>query len=246
MVEALIIPAFIAGLLTFLAPCTFPLVPAYLGFISGASGKEGMTLARRKVFLNGLFYILGFSLIFIIFGTLLGYLGAALVPARIWLTRLAGVFIVIFGLVMLNVVRIPFLLKERQVKLPFGLERGKPLSSFLLGSAFAFGWTPCVGPVLGSILLLASTSTTSFQGAGLLAVFSAGLALPFLLVAWAWGSAQQYVEKLSKYLRFFSIAGGVLLVGLGTLLLLNRFSLLIQWGYWLFRFINYEKIINYL
>lgn len=244
MEYSLIIPAFIAGILTFLAPCTFPLVPAYLGFISGVAGEEKNV--RRKVFFNGLFYVVGFSLVFIIFGTLLGFLGSLLVPARIWLTRIAGIFVILFGLVMLNVVRVPLLLKERQIKLPFGLERGKPLTSFLLGGAFAFGWTPCVGPVLASILLLASTSTTTLQGAGLLAIFSAGLAIPFLAVAWAWGSAQQYVERLSKYLWIFSVLGGLILIGLGILLLSNRFSLLIQWGYRLFDFINYERLINYL
>jgi cytochrome c-type biogenesis protein len=244
MEYSLIIPAFIAGILTFLAPCTFPLVPAYLGFISGVSGEE--TNLRRKVFMNGMFYVLGFSLIFVIFGTFLGFLGHILVPARIWLSRIAGIFIILFGLMMLNVVRVPFLLKERQLILPFGLARGKPLTSFLLGGAFAFGWTPCVGPVLGSILLLASTSTTALQGGLLLAIFSAGLAVPFLILAWTWGSAQQYVEKLSKYLWIFSLVGGLILIGLGILLLTNRFSLLIQWGYWLFRFINYEKLIDYL
>lgn len=245
MEYSLIIPAFVAGLLTFLAPCTFPLVPAYLGFISGVS-SEDKTGVRRKVFLNGWAYVLGFSLVFILFGSAFGFLGANLGPYRLGLTKIAGVFVILFGLVMLNVIRLPFLERARQIKLPFGLERGRPTTSFLLGSAFAFGWTPCVGPVLGSILLLASTSTTAIQGAGLLAVFSAGLAVPFLAVAWAWGSAQEYIEKLSKYLWIFSVVGGLILIGLGILLLTNRFSLMIQWGYRLFDFINYERIIDYL
>lgn len=244
MEYSLVIPAFIAGIITFLAPCTFPLVPAYLGFISGASSGE--SVARKKVFLNGVFYVLGFSLIFVLFGTLAGFLGQSLVPYRIWLTRIGGIFVILFGLVMLNVIRLPFLSREFTLKLPFGLERGKPRTSFLLGSAFAFGWTPCVGPILGSILFLASTSTTALQGAGLLAIFSAGLAVPFLAVAWAWGSATQYVARISKYLWVVSAIGGVLLIFLGVLLLTNRFSFLIQWGYGLFQFINYERLIDYL
>ena len=241
---SLITPAFIAGILTFLAPCTFPLVPAYLGFISGA--LPGESVERRKVFLNGVFYVLGFSLIFVLFGTLAGFLGQSLVPYRIWLTRIGGVFVILFGLVMLNVIRLPFLSREYTLKLPFGLERGKPQTSFLLGSAFAFGWTPCVGPVLGSILFLASTSTTALEGAGLLAIFSAGLAVPFLAVAWAWGSATQYVAWFSRYLWVASLIGGALLIFLGVLLLTNRFSFIIQWGYGLFQFINYERLIDYL
>ena len=244
MEYSLIIPAFIAGILTFLAPCTFPLVPAYLGFISGASPGESIT--RRKVFLNGIFYILGFSFIFILFGTLAGILGAALVPYRIWLTRIGGVFVMLFGLVMLNIVRIPFLQREYRLELPLGLKRGSPKTSFLLGAAFAFGWTPCVGPVLGSILFFASASTTALRGAALLAIFSAGLAVPFLLTALLWGSAAQYFTRISRYLWILSFIGGILLITLGFLLFTNRFSIIIQWGYGLFRFINYERLINYL
>src|SRR3989344_4447460 len=163
-ITALAIPAFIACILTFLATCTFPLVPAYLGFISGVPAGGDAANARKKVFLNGLFYVAGFSLVFIIFGTALGFLGQTLFLYRIWFSRIAGIFIVLFGLFMLGVFKIPILSREWQPRLPFGLERGKPLSALLLGSAFAFGWTPCVGPVLGSILLLASTSQTAFQG----------------------------------------------------------------------------------
>ncbi len=269
-ITALAIPAFIAGLLTFLAPCTFPLVPAYLGFISGVSGGSEVAKARRKVFLNGLFYVIGFSLVFIIFGTAVGFLGQTLFLYRIWLARFAGIFIILFGLFMLypvrnplrlwrggsrlerlisngvSVFKIPILQREWQPKLLFGFERGKPTSSFLLGSAFAFGWTPCIGPVLGSILLLATTSVTAFQGAILLAIFSAGLAIPFLAVAYAWGWATQSIQKISQYLWVVSTISGLILMALGILLLTNRLQLLIPWGYWIFRFINYERLLDYL
>lgn len=245
-IASLTIPAFIAGILTFLAPCTFPLVPAYLGFISGVSAGEGVMAARKKILLNGLFYVLGFSAVFIIFGVLFGFLGQTLVPYRIWLTRIAGVFIIFFGLSMLNIFKLPFISREWQPEFSFGLKRGRPLSSFLLGSSFAFGWTPCIGPVLGSILLVASTSSTALQGGTLLAIFSAGLAIPFLVVAYLWGSATQHIQKISSYLWIGSIISGLILIALGILLLTNNFSLLISWGYWLFRFIKYDRLLDFL
>jgi cytochrome c-type biogenesis protein len=238
----LVIPAFIAGLLTFLAPCTLPLVPAYLGFISGVTtddlnNPETARTARRKIFLNGLLFIVGFSVIFIVFGT---------VPFRLWLGRIGGVMVILFGLFMLGVFKLPFLQVERRLKMPSFLTIGKPSSSFVIGGAFAFGWTPCVGPVLGSILLLASTSTSALQGAFLLAVFSLGLAIPFLLIALGFSRATAYIEKITKYLRVVSVIGGVFLIALGILLLTDNFSLLIQYGYQFFDFINYEGLLDYL
>src|SRR3989344_5675923 len=143
---SLIIPAFIAGVLTFLAPCTLPLVPGYLGFISGASledlkNPKRAKTARWKIFLNGFFFMLGFSAVFIIMGTLVGFIAASLLaPYRLWLGRIGGVFVIIFGLFMLNALKIPFLTRERQLKAPALFERGKPTNSFILGSAFAFGF----------------------------------------------------------------------------------------------------------
>jgi len=246
-----IISAFIAGLLTFLAPCTLPLVPAYLGFISGVSTKDlddpaKAKAARRKIILNGLFFILGFSIVFILFGTLAGLVGQGLVPYRIWLTRLGGAFVILFGLFMLGAFRLPFLQVDKKIKIPSFLTIGKPTSSLAIGSAFAFGWTPCVGPILGSILLLASTQATAFTGALLLTVFSIGLAIPFLLVAMGFSHATKYITKISKYLKWVSVIGGVFLILLGILLVTNNFSLLIQYGYQLFDFINYEGILDYL
>lgn len=248
---ALVIPAFIAGILTFLAPCTLPLVPAYLGFISGVSledlkNPEKAKGIRMKIFFNGLLFVLGFSSIFILFGTLAGFFGSALVPYRIWLTRIGGIFVIIFGLFMLNVIKIPYLTQERQFKVPAVFSRGKSLNSFILGSAFGFGWTPCVGPILGSILLLASTSATAFQGAFLLSIFSLGLAIPFLIIAFGIGSASQHLTKISKYLNIVSIIGGIFLILLGILLLTDNMSLLVSYGFRIFRFIEYEAILDYL
>ncbi|MBI2591357.1 MAG: sulfite exporter TauE/SafE family protein [Candidatus Brennerbacteria bacterium] len=249
---SLIISAFIAGVLTFLAPCTLPLVPGYLGFISGASledlkDQEKAKRARWKIFLNGLFFMLGFSAVFIIMGTLVGFIGATLlVPYRLWSGRIGGIFVIIFGLLMLNILKIPFLMREKQLKIPAFFKRGNLINSFIFGSAFAFGWTPCVGPILGSILLLASTSTTAFQGALLLAVFSAGLAVPFLLIAIGIGSASRYVQNISKYLNIISIIGGLFLIFLGILLVMGKIGILIAYGYQIFQFINYDRILDYL
>lgn len=248
---SLITPAFIAGLFTFLAPCTLPLVPGYLGFISGVSlqdihDPQKAPLVRRKILLNGLAFIVGFTVVFIAFGTLAGFLGRTLVPYRIWLTRVGGVFGIIFGLFMLRVLKIPFLNKEKQFTAPKLFTQGKALNSFFLGAAFAFGWTPCVGPILGSILLLASTSTTALQGAFLLFIFSLGLAVPFLAIAIGIGHAAQYVRRITKYLNIISVVGGLFLIVLGILLLTNNFSIFISVAYRLFDFVNYEQLLDYL
>lgn len=246
------VSSFVAGLLIFLAPCTLPLVPGYLGFISGVSfedlkNQERSKSARRKIFLNGLFFILGFSAVFVIMGTLVGFVGASvLAPYRIWFSRIGGVFVIIFGLFMLNVVKISFLSGERQFRTPIIFTRGKPVNSFILGSAFAFGWTPCVGPILGSILFVASTSATAFQGAFLLSVFSLGLALPFLMVAAGMGFAVNLIGKLTGVLNVISIVGGVFLILLGILLLTGNAVLLVSWGYRFFQFIEYDRLLEYL
>jgi cytochrome c-type biogenesis protein len=249
--EALIVPAFIAGLLTFLAPCTLPLVPGYLGFISGSSLADlnDPTKAKRvrwNVFLNGLMFIIGFSVIFIALGTLAGFAGRALAPYQLWLTRIGGIFVILFGLFMLNILKIPFLNAETQFKTPKLFQRGRPTNSLILGSAFGFGWTPCVGPILASILLLASATSTALQGAFLLFIFSLGLAIPFLLIALGIGSAARHIAKITKYLNWVSMIGGVFLIFLGILLLTNNTALLISWGYRLFEFINYEELTNFL
>lgn len=249
---SLIIPSFIAGILTFLAPCTLPLVPGYLGFISGTSLEDlkdptKSSSVRRKIFINGLFFIIGFSAVFIIMGTLVGFVGGSLLaPYRLWLSRIGGIFVVLFGLFMLNVLKLPFLQREFQIKTPALLGRGRTANSFILGSAFAFGWTPCVGPILGSILLLASTSATALQGALLLSVFSLGLAVPFLVIAAGIGSASRYVNNLSRWLNVIFIIGGIFLIFLGILLLTGNIGLLISYGYRLFQFIDYDKLLDYL
>lgn len=247
----LIIPSFIAGLLTFLAPCTLPLVPGYLAFISGVSmtdlkNPERERQARFKIFLNGVFYIIGFSLIFIILGSLFGLGGQALIKYRLWLSRVGGIFVIIFGLFMLNVLKLPWLLTERALPIGKRLEPGNLLSSFIFGAVFAFGWTPCVGPVLGSVLLLASTSATVGQGAILLGVFSLGLAVPFLAIALSLNSASGWLAKSGKFLKWTSVIGGLFLILIGLLLVTDNFNAWIGFIYRVFDFINYDKLLEYL
>lgn len=248
---SLALPAFIAGLLTFLAPCTLPLVPGYLSFISGVSledlkDPEKAKSVRIKIFLNGLGFVVGFSLVFIVLGTLAGFAGQALFAYRIWLSRIGGIFVIIFGLFMLNVLKIPFLAQEKKLRLPSFFERGKPINSLILGTAFGFGWTPCVGPILGAILTLAAVSTTVGQGAVLLAIFSLGLGIPFLLIAIGIGSASAYLAKISKYLNIVSVIGGIFLIFLGILLVTDQFNVWIIYFYSIFDFINYDQLLDYL
>jgi cytochrome c-type biogenesis protein len=247
----LIIAAFIAGMLTFLAPCTFPLVPGYLGFISGVSVQElqdpkRTKFAQRKIFLNGFFFVFGFSLVFVVLGTAAGFLSQLLSPYRAMLGRVGGALIILLGLSMLDASTIPFLSKEVHVRLPSFLRKGKWASSCLLGASFGFGWTPCVGPILGSILTLAAVSATAPTGAFLLLVFSLGLAIPFLFVAACASMAMTWMSRVGTYLKVISIASGILLVFLGVLFLFGKTSVLVALFYRLFRFINYTNLLNYL
>lgn len=243
--------SFVAGILTFLAPCTLPLVPAYLGFISGVDQEklkdpETAKAARRKVFLNGLAFIGGFSVVFILLGMLAGLVGAALAPYQLWMTRIGGVLVILFGLFMLGFFKLPLFQSDKSIPVPDWLTLGKPTSSLFIGGTFAVGWTPCVGPILGSILLMAGTSGTVLQGGVMLAIFSLGLAIPFLLIAATFSKATAYIERVSTYLSWMSVIGGVFLILLGLLLLTNNFDLTIQYGYELFDFINYEGLLQYL
>lgn len=247
----LAIPAFIAGVLTFLAPCTLPLVPGYLSFISGTSLEDLKDPAkskqtRWKIFFNGFMFVLGFSLVFVGLGVLAGFVGRGLARYQLWLARIGGIFVIIFGLFMMNVIKVSGLSGEKRLKIPAIFEKGKASNSLVLGAAFGFGWTPCVGPILGSILLLAATSTTVVTGGLLLMVFSAGLAIPFLVLAIGIGHAAVFVKSISKYLKIISIVGGVFLVFLGVLMLTNNFGFFVSYFYKVFGFVGYDNLYDYL
>jgi cytochrome c-type biogenesis protein len=243
------ISAFIAGLLTFLAPCTLPLIPAYLGFISGVNTTNERhtqtTGLRRKIMWNGLAFVIGFSIVFIAFGILVGLAGSLVAPYKIWLGRVGGVFVIIFGLFMLGLFRLPFF-SGKNLRVPKWISPGNPTSSLAIGGAFAFGWTPCIGPVLGTVLLLAGTSGTALQGGLLLLIFSVGLAIPFLALALAFSKMSHYIDRFSKFLTLISMIGGIFLIVLGLLLMTDNFGLVIQYGYHLLRPFNYQGILEFL
>lgn len=240
--SVLIIPAFIAGMLTFLAPCILPLVPGFLAFISGTSTD------RKKIFLNGLLYVVGFGGVFIILGSLVGLGGTFLFRYRGVAAQIGGLFVSLFGLFLLfpRISAFRSLLKERHLLFTKNLQPGRPMSSFLFGSAFAFGWSPCIGPILGSVLTLAAFSGTLAQGAFLLFIFSLGLAIPFLTIALVVGWASTFFVKIEKYLRYVSIIGGVFLAILGLFMATNNFGLWTSWFYRVFNFINYNALLKYL
>lgn len=225
-----LIPAFVAGLASFLSPCVLPLVPAYIGYLSGqavATPDGGRSLADRlATFLHALAFGVGFSVVFILLGLAIGGLSRLL---RSDLVRWAGgLLMVFFGLALTGLIKVPFLLAERRVRI-----RTRPgwgyLSSFVVGVSFAAGWTPCVGPMLGSILALAASRETVGQSAGLLAVYSAGLGIPFLLVGLAVDRAVTLLRRLHRYLRAIQIVTGVILVLFGVLLFMDWLPVLGTW-----------------
>jgi cytochrome c-type biogenesis protein len=190
-----IVVAFVAGVLSFLSPCVLPLVPSYIGFLTGMTLPEIGT-RRRAALLHALLFVLGFSLVFILLGATATALGRALGYYQVWLQRAGGVLIILFGLLCLGVLSARPLLSEHRMQLeqkPLGY-----LGSAVVGMAFAAGWTPCIGPVLGGILGLAATSTDVTRGMLLLAVYSAGLALPFLLAAIAVESFLGWFQRFPR------------------------------------------------
>ncbi|SMB92585.1 cytochrome c biogenesis CcdA family protein [Deinococcus hopiensis] len=199
--------AFLAGLISFLSPCVLPLVPSYLGVMGGARAPMARALG----------FILGFGLVFIAFGATASGLGALLTTHKALLGRLSGVLIVFFGLVMLGVVRLPLLMRDTRALADAG-----GYGPVALGAAFAFGWSPCLGPTLGSILGLAASSASLKAGVGLLAVYTLGLAVPFLLAALLWHRVN--LRRLNRYAGVFEKVGGAILVAVGLLMAAGQFT----------------------
>jgi cytochrome c-type biogenesis protein len=218
--------AFAAGLLSFLSPCVLPLVPSYIGFLTGMTLPE-MAGRRRTALVHALLFVAGFSLVFILLGASATALGRALNYYQVWLQRVGGALIILFGLLCLGLFKGGLLTQERRLH----LER-KPvgyLGSALVGMAFGAGWTPCIGPVLGGILGLAATSTDVSRGVLLLAVYSAGLALPFLIAAVAVDSFLAWFQRFRRYLPWVMRLSGLLLVFVGLLLVTGEFTRLAGW-----------------
>ncbi len=218
--------AFLAGLLSFLSPCVLPLVPSYIGFLTGLSLDE-MGSRRRTAITHALLFVLGFTLIFLVLGASATVLGRSLRYHRIWLERVGGVLIIIFGLICLGVIKWGRLQQEKRLHLeqkPIGY-----LGSVVVGMAFAAGWTPCIGPILGGIFTLASASDTLGRGMALLGAYSAGLAVPFLIAAWAVDRFVLWFQRFRRYLPWVMKLSGALLVVVGILLLTGQFTLLASW-----------------
>ena len=218
--------AFAAGLLSFLSPCVLPLVPSYIGFLTGMSLPE-MGGRRRVALGHALLFVLGFSLVFVLLGASASALGRALNYYQLWLQRIGGVLIIGFGLVCLGIIKVGFLGQERRVQVeqkPAGY-----LGSALVGMAFGAGWTPCIGPVLGAILGLAATAHDLSRGMLLLAAYSAGLAVPFLIAAVALDAFLDWFQRFRQYLPWVMRVSGVLLVFVGVLMVTGEFSRLAGW-----------------
>jgi len=237
MTHELSIPiAFLAGVVSFLSPCVLPLVPGYLSMISGASieelRKEVSRELFRRVLRNSLAFIVGFTVVFVLLGASATWVGKFLLAQRTTFNIIAGIIVVIFGLHLTGLVKIPLLYRE--ARLDAGAPRRSLGGAFLMGFAFAFGWTPCIGPILAAILTLAAQRETVFQGMFLLAVYSAGLAIPFLLTSLGLGTFLRFYGGFRKHLQAVEVASGVLLIALGTLMAFNKLTIIS--GY--FSFLN--------
>jgi len=222
-----------AGVLSFLSPCVLPLVPPYLTYMSGATFEQmqseavtGGAIWRRSV-VTSLFFVLGFSLVFIALGATATAFGQAFRQALPILTPVAGLMIIVMGLHFLHVFRIGFL--DMQVRHNGPMQASGPIGGFLLGLAFAIGWTPCIGPVLAAVLSVAAGQQTAGQGAGLLAVYSAGLGVPFILAGLAIGPFLSFFQSFKKHLGIVEKAMGALLVLTGILFLTGQFARLSYW-----------------
>jgi cytochrome c-type biogenesis protein len=221
--------AFIAGILSFLSPCVLPLVPSYLAYVGG-SGASGEGKAIRAVAIrNSLFFILGFSLIFIALGTGAGVLGGFLRTYKSELAIVGGVIVIFFGLIMLGLFKLPFL--YRDTRLQFKGDSSTPWGAVLMGMAFAAGWTPCIGPILGGIMTLSATAETMNQGIILLVAYALGLGVPFFLAALATERFLSFSKRFRKHLPWVERGAGALLVLVGLLMVtgyatqLNQFFL---------------------
>jgi cytochrome c-type biogenesis protein len=231
-----ILAAFAAGVLSFISPCVLPLIPGYLSFISGVTLDDlqgtvapGAAVAvaaapatRRRVILTSLCFILGFSIVFVTLGATASALGQFLMERLRILGKIAGVVIIIFGLHTMGLLRIGWLYSEKRVQV--SRKPAGPIGAILVGIAFAFGWTPCIGPILAGILAVAAAQETIGQGVQLLAVYSAGLGIPFLITGVAINSFFTAFAKIRRYYHAIEIVSGGLLVAIGLLIFTDRFT----------------------
>ena len=218
--------AFIAGVASFLSPCVLALVPAYIGYLGGrAAGGDGGENNRIITFTHGLAFVFGFSLVFVLLGVAASALGGLLYDVRNWLGRIGGIVVIVFGLHMIGILRIPFLEYDTRLQELPDPKLGY-LSSALMGIFFSAGWSPCVGPVLGAILTLALNGGSISKGVVMLSAYSAGLAVPFLIAALGIGWVTVILRKYAKIMRYTEIIMGVLMVIVGVMLMTGAFNII--------------------
>ncbi len=224
--------AMLAGLASFLSPCVLALVPAYVGYLGGRSITPGGNVVENRwvTFSHGLAFVLGFSVVFVLLGAAASAIGAILFDLKIWLTRIGGAVVILFGLQAMGVIHIPFLDMDtrRQVRPDASLGY---LSSALMGVFFSAGWSPCVGPVLGAVLTLALDTANLGRGVLLLIAYSAGLAVPFLLAALGIGRIAEWMRLHRKAIHTLSLVTGAVLVIVGILLMTGTLSSLARFGF---------------
>jgi len=238
-----ILMAFAAGIVSFLSPCVLPLVPGYVSFISGVSIPElksnpekvvFLGLEHRTVVLTAAFFILGFSAVFILLGASATWIGTKLALNLGFMTKAAGLIIIFFGILKMGLIRPLFFLRE--FRIPVQNQKAGFVGALLLGAAFAFGWTPCIGPVLGGILTFAGTLDTVHQGVRLLLVYSLGLGLPFFLTALCVHHFFRFFNRIKKHLGLIEKVSGLILVVMGILIYTNSLTLVQAWFPFLNRF----------
>ena len=216
--------AFSFGVLSFWSPCVLPLVPVYLASLCGPEifRSEGTT-ARIPVFLHSLSFVVGFSVVFVMLGAGAGLAGFAISPNSVLLSKIAGSFLIAFGLFMFAALKLPWLNYERRLTPSLGNTTGY-VRSLLIGATFSLAWTACVGPILGGILALALNSATAWRGAYLLAVYSLGLGLPFLIIGVAFDFMTPLLKRIYRYSSLIYIVNGSLLIAIGILILVNKLT----------------------
>lgn len=216
--------AFTGGVVSLLSPCILPMLPAYLASLAGPEVfQKGITGHRLSVFLHSLSFIIGFALVFVILGMGIGLVGFAISSHISFVRQLSGSLMILFGLFMLAATKISWLNYEKRLN-PTGSLASGYLRSFILGILFTLVWTPCAGPVLGSILSLALNSGSGWQGGYLLTFYSLGIGLPFLIFGLAYDSALPLLKRINRYSIYIYVISGILLIALGTLVLMNKLS----------------------
>ncbi|EAP80817.1 cytochrome c-type biogenesis protein CcdA [Sulfitobacter sp. NAS-14.1] len=233
LIDAGLLPAILialtAGIISFLSPCVLPIVPPYLAYMSGVTLNDmsSVAAARRKAVIAALFFVMGLSTVFLILGFTASVFGAFFLQNQVLFARMSGIVVIIFGLHFLGVFRIPFL--DQEARLDAGDKGGTSFGAYILGLAFAFGWTPCIGPQLGAILSLAASEASVTRGTLLLGVYAAGLGIPFLLAAMFITRATQVMNRIKPYMKLIERGMGILLVVVGLALLTGAFTTFSFW-----------------